>query len=172
MWCWIRDQRWVTFDYTPRGTAESVRIFLGEDLHRTVQCDGTPRLSFPERAGGQAARLLGARAPPLRRGDAPLALPGLKLTRTLLAVERLSAIHPESAEQRKARRLEQSRPVPRCHPRLGRRAAGPSEDSSQPSVGTPQCCPCGAAHRRGSLGARSSGARRSRARSGAARGGP
>ena len=114
MWCWIGDQRWVTFDYTPRGTAESVRLFLGEDLHRTVQCDGTPTLSFLERAGGKrpgcwahARRRFVAAA----RGGDTLALPGLKLMRTLFAIERLSAIHLESPEQRKARRLEQSKPV-------------------------------------------------------------
>jgi transposase len=114
IWCWIGDQRWVTFDYTPRGTAESVRLFLGEDLHRTVQCDGTPTLSFLERAGGKrpgcwahARRRFVAAA----RGGDTLALPGLKLMRTLFAIERLSAIHLESPEQRKARRLEQSKPV-------------------------------------------------------------
>ena len=114
MWCWIGDGRWVTFDYTPRGTAESVRLFLGDDLHRTVQCDGTPTLSFLERAGGKRpgcwshARRRFVEA--VRGGDT-LALAALKIIRRLFAVERLSAIHQESPTQRKARRLEHSKPV-------------------------------------------------------------
>jgi transposase len=113
MWCWIGDGRWVTFDYTPRGTAESVRVFLGDDLHRTVQCDGTPTLAFLERAGGKRpgcwshARRRFVEA--ARGGDA-LGLVAVKMLRTLFAVERLSAIHLESPDQRHARRLEQSKP--------------------------------------------------------------
>jgi transposase len=114
MWCWIGDGRWVTFDYTPHGTAESVRLFLGKDLRRTVQCDGTPTLSFLERAGGKRpgcwahARRRFVEA--VRGGDT-LALAGLKLMRKLFAVDRLSAIHLESPEQRHARRDEHSKPV-------------------------------------------------------------
>ena len=52
MWCWT-NARWVTFFYSPHGDADSVRRFLGEDLSRTIQCDGTSTLTFIERAGGK-----------------------------------------------------------------------------------------------------------------------
>jgi transposase len=114
MWCWIGDGRWVTFDYAPQGTAQSVRLFLGDKLRRTVQCDGTSTLSFLEQAGGKRpgcwAHARRRFAAALRGGDT-LALAGLKLMRKLFAVERLSAIHLESPEQRHARRLEHSKPA-------------------------------------------------------------
>jgi len=40
MWCWT-NAHWVTFFYSPQGDSDSVRRFLGEDLRRSVQCDGT-----------------------------------------------------------------------------------------------------------------------------------
>ena len=114
MWCWVGDQRWVTFFYTPRGDSNSVRDFLGEQLRRTVQCDGTSLTSFLERAGGKrpgcwshGRRRLVACA---RAGDA-LALEGLRLIRRLFAVDRLSALHCESAEQRHERRARDTAPA-------------------------------------------------------------
>ena len=52
MWCWT-NARWVTFFYSAKGDSDSVRRFLGDDLARTVQCDGTSITTFLERAGGQ-----------------------------------------------------------------------------------------------------------------------
>jgi hypothetical protein len=52
MWCWT-NAHWVTFFYSPQGDSNSVRRFLGEDLCRTVQCDGTNLTTFIERAGGK-----------------------------------------------------------------------------------------------------------------------
>ena len=114
MWCWVGDVRWVSFFYAPNGDANSVRAFLGEDLCRTVQCDGTNLLAFLERAGGKrpgcwshGRRRLVAAA----RGGDTLALEGLRLIRRLFAVDRLSALHHETAEQRQARRVKDSTPV-------------------------------------------------------------
>ena len=53
MWCWVGDQKWVTFFYARNGDAQSVRDFLGDKVCRTVQCDGTSILNFIERAGGK-----------------------------------------------------------------------------------------------------------------------
>ena len=114
MWCWVGDVRWVSFFYAPNGDSNSVRDFLGEDLCRTVQCDGTNILAFLERAGGKrpgcwshGRRRLVAAA----RGGDTLALEGLRLIRRLFAVDRLSALHHETAEQRQARRAKDSVPV-------------------------------------------------------------
>ena len=114
MWCWIGDNRWVTFFYTPIGDAKSVKDFLGEDLCRTVQCDGTNLLTFLERAGGKrpgcwshGRRGLVACA---RAGD-ELAIVPLRMIRRLFAVERLSAMHGETAEERLRRRREDSAPA-------------------------------------------------------------
>jgi len=52
MWCWT-NARWVTFFYSPQADSESVRRFLGDDLARVVQCDGTSVMTFFERKGGQ-----------------------------------------------------------------------------------------------------------------------
>jgi transposase len=52
MWAWT-NARWVTFFYSPVGDAESVKRFLGPDLARTVQCDGTSITNFIERTGGK-----------------------------------------------------------------------------------------------------------------------
>jgi len=52
MWCWT-NARWVSFFYSPSANSDSVRRFLGEDLARTVQSDGTNTTSFLERAGGK-----------------------------------------------------------------------------------------------------------------------
>ena len=52
MWCWT-NARWVSFFYSASGDSDSVRRFLGENLQRTVQCDGTSVMTFLERAGGK-----------------------------------------------------------------------------------------------------------------------
>jgi transposase len=52
IWAWT-NARWVTFFYSPTGDSESVKRFLGNDLARTVQCDGTSITSFLERTGGK-----------------------------------------------------------------------------------------------------------------------
>jgi transposase len=113
MWCWT-NAHWVTFFYSPQGDSNSVRRFLGEDLRRSVQCDGTNITTFLERAGGQrpgcwahARRGLVAAA----RGGDKIALEGLRLIARLFATERQSTIDGDTAAMRLARRLEHSRPI-------------------------------------------------------------
>lgn len=113
MWCWT-NARWVSFFYSPQGDSESVRRFLGDDLARTVQCDGTNITTFLERAGGKrpgcwahARRRLAEGA---RAGDR-IALEGLRKMAPLFAVERESAQLGETAAERLARRRARSRPV-------------------------------------------------------------
>lgn len=43
----------MSFIYSAQGDSDSVRRFLGKDLGRSVQCDGTNITTFIERAGGQ-----------------------------------------------------------------------------------------------------------------------
>lgn len=113
MWCWT-NARWVTFFYSPSADSNSVRRFLGDDLARTVQCDGTNVTSFLERAGGKRPgcwshgrrRLVDA----ARAGDA-LALEGLHLIAPLFAVERESKLAGDSAEERHARRARETQPI-------------------------------------------------------------
>src|ERR1700733_6144843 len=113
MWCWT-NARWVTFFYSPSGDSDSVRRFLGEDLARTVQCDGTSVTTFLERVGGRRPgcwshgrrRLVEA----ARSGDA-VALEGLHIIARLFAVERASTLAGDSAEERRARRDKHTRPV-------------------------------------------------------------
>ena len=114
MWCWVGDQKWVTFFYARNGDAQSVRDFLGDKLCRTVQCDGTSILNFIERAGGKRPgcwahgrrRFVAC----VRAGD-PLALVPLLKLRRVFAVERLSAALGETPEQRLLRRTEYSAPA-------------------------------------------------------------
>jgi transposase len=113
MWCWT-NAHWVTFFYSPQGDSDSVRRFLGDDLRRSVQCDGTNITTFLERAGGQrpgcwshARRGLVDAA----RGGDRIALDGLRKIARLFAVERQSAIAGDTAAQRLARRREHSGPV-------------------------------------------------------------
>jgi transposase len=113
MWCWT-NARWVSFLYSPSADSDSVRRFLGDDLRRTVQCDGTSVTSFLERAGGKRPgcwshgrrRLVEA----ARGGDA-VALEGLRKIAPLFAVERESRLAGDTAEQRRARRDAETRPI-------------------------------------------------------------
>jgi transposase len=113
MWCWT-NARWVTFFYSPSGDSESVKRFLGDDLARTVQCDGTSVTSFLERVGGKRPgcwshgrrRLVEA----ARSGDL-IALDGLRIVARLFAVERAATFAGDSIDQRRARRDERSRPI-------------------------------------------------------------
>jgi transposase len=113
IWCWT-NARWVSFVYSPTGDAGSVRDFLGKDLARTVQCDGTPITSFLERAGGKRPgcwshgrrRLVVA-----AQGGDQLALAALEIIARLFAVEKAATLAGDDADARRARRLEHSKPV-------------------------------------------------------------
>jgi hypothetical protein len=114
MWCWVGDHKWVAFFYSAIGDSQSVKDFLGKDLARTVQCDGTSITCFLERAGGKrpgcwshGRRRFVACA---RAGD-DLALVAVRKIRRLFAVERLSALHGETPEQRLVRRQRDSAPA-------------------------------------------------------------
>ena len=114
VWCWIGDARWVTFVFAAHGDAEGFKSFLSGELARTIQCDGTNLTNCIELAGGKrpgcwshARRRFVAAA---KSGDLD-ALEGLRIIRRLFAVDRLSAMKGENAEERKARRLEYSAPV-------------------------------------------------------------
>lgn len=113
MWCWT-NARWVTFFYSAAGDSDSVRRFLGDELHRSVQCDGTNITTFVERAGGQrpgcwshGRRRLAEAA---RAGD-KVAIEGLRIIGRLFAVERQSAEAGDTAAERFMRRQELSRPT-------------------------------------------------------------
>ncbi len=113
MWCWT-NARWVTFFYSPRGDSDSVRRFLGDDLGRTVQCDGTSTLTFIEREGGKRPGCWShARRGfvELARAGDKVAFEGLKLMGPLFLVERESAAAGETAAARLARRRQYSQPV-------------------------------------------------------------
>lgn len=113
MWCWT-NARWVSFVYSPNGDSDSVRRFLGEELARSVQCDGTSVTTFIERAGGTRPgcwshgrrRLVEA-----ARGGDLLALDGLRLIQPLFAVERAASLAGDTPVLRRARRVEQSAPA-------------------------------------------------------------
>jgi transposase len=113
MWCWT-NARWVSFFYSPIGDSESVKRFLGGNLARTVQCDGTSVTNFLERTGGKRPgcwshgrrRLVEA----ARAGDA-IALEGLRKIARIFAIERASMLAGETADERRGRRHEQTRPV-------------------------------------------------------------
>ena len=113
IWCWT-NARWVSFIYSPKGDSDSVRRFLGKDLDRNVQCDGTNITTFIERAGGlrpgcwsHARRRFVEAA---RAGD-KIGLEALRMIGPLFLVERKSAIDGDNATQRLTRRGEQSAPV-------------------------------------------------------------
>jgi len=113
MWCWT-NARWVAFFYSPSADSDSVRRFLGDDLARTVQCDGTSVTTFLERAGGKRPgcwshgrrRLVDA----ARSGDS-IALEGLHKIAPIFAIERESKLADDSPDQRRARRQTHTRPV-------------------------------------------------------------
>lgn len=114
MWCWT-NASWVSFFYSPSADSQSVRRFLGADLARTVQCDGTSVTSFLERAGGKRPgcwshgrrRLVDA----ARAGD-QIALEGLhKIAAAVFAVERQSKLAGDTADQRWLRRQLNTRPL-------------------------------------------------------------
>jgi transposase len=113
MWTWT-NRRWVTFLYSPVGDSDSVRAFLGDNLRRSVQCDGTSVLTFIERAGGSRPgcwahgrrRLVEA----ARGGDA-LAMEGLRILQPLFATEREASLAGDSDGERLARRATKSAPV-------------------------------------------------------------
>jgi len=113
MWCWT-NARWVTFFYSPNADSDSVRRFLGKELARTVQCDGTSVTSFIERAGGKRPGCWshGRRGfvDAARSGD-KLALEALHKIAPLFAIERASTLAGDNAEQRRARRDQHSRLV-------------------------------------------------------------
>jgi transposase len=79
-----------------------------------VQCDGTPTLSFLERAGGKRPgcwshgrrRLVDA----ARSGD-QIALAGLHKIAGIFAVERASKLAGDAADERRLRRQRETRPV-------------------------------------------------------------
>ena len=104
----------LRFFYSPHGDSDCVRRLLGEELARTVQCDGTSVTSFLERAGGKRPgcwshgrrRFRGA----ARLGDS-LGLEALHLIAPLFAVERQSSLAGDTAHSRRARRQEMSRPI-------------------------------------------------------------
>jgi transposase len=113
MWCWT-NARWVTFFYSAKGDSDSVRRFLGDDLARTVQCDGTSITTFLERAGGQrpgcwahARRRLVEAA---RAGDR-VALEGVRILARIFTVERESTCAGDTAEQRRERRERCTKPI-------------------------------------------------------------
>lgn len=113
IWCWT-NTRWVTFFYAPRGDAQSVRDFLGEDVCRTVQCDGTSVTNFIERAGGKRPGCMSharRRFVVAARGGDQIALEGLRLIAPLFKIERVSTLAGDAAEQRLARRREHSAPL-------------------------------------------------------------
>jgi transposase len=113
MWCWT-NALWVSFFYSPQGDSDSVRRFLGEDLMRSVQCDGTSITTFLERTGGQRPGCWshGRRglAEAARTGD-KIALDGMRTIAGLFAVERQSKLDGDTAAQRLVRRLQYSKPI-------------------------------------------------------------
>src|SRR5260221_1185491 len=113
IWAWT-NARWVSFFYSAHGDGQSVRDFLGDDLARTVQCDGTSVTNCIERAGGSRPGCMGhARrrfVEAARLGDT-IALDGLRLMAPLFQVERASLLAGDSAEMRRARRRELSKPI-------------------------------------------------------------
>jgi transposase len=113
VWCWT-NARWISFFYSAVGDSDSVRRFLGPDLARTVQCDGTSITTFIERAGGKRPGCWshGRRGfvDAARAGDT-LALEALRLIRPLFEVEKQSQLAGDNAAQRKTRRAQHSTPA-------------------------------------------------------------
>jgi transposase len=113
MWCWT-NALWVSFVYSAQGDSDTVRRFLGDDLRRNVQCDGTNITTFLERAGGQRpgcwSHARWGLVESARAGD-KVALAGLHKISKLFAIERQSLLDGDTATQRLERRREQSIPI-------------------------------------------------------------
>jgi len=113
MWCWT-NARWVSFFYSASGDSNSARRFLGEDLARTVQCDGTSVMTFLEREGGKRPGCWshGRRGlvEAAKLGD-KLAPAGVRIIARLFEIEKASALAGDTAAERRTRRDEHSRPV-------------------------------------------------------------
>jgi transposase len=113
MWCWT-NARWVSFFYSSRGDSQSVRDFLGDDLCRIVQCDGTSVTNCIERAGGKRPGCMSharRRFVEAARGGDAQALQAVRLIAPLFQVERASTLAGDGAAQRLARRIEHSKPI-------------------------------------------------------------
>ncbi|MBX7197737.1 MAG: IS66 family transposase, partial [Sandaracinaceae bacterium] len=113
MWCWINDS-WITYSYAPSGDAESVRDFLGDDLARDIQCDGTTVTNLIEREGGRRPGCWShgrRRFAEAARGGDRLALDLLKLVSPLFAVEREARRAGDTPDQRLERRRLCSVPI-------------------------------------------------------------
>jgi transposase len=113
MWCWT-NACWVSFFYAAHGDAKSVRGFLGDDVARTVQCDGTSVTNCIERAGGKRPGCMShgrRRFVEAARGGDLLALEGVRLIAPLFEIERVSKLAGDTAVQRLARRIEDSKPI-------------------------------------------------------------
>ncbi|MHB8533586.1 MAG: IS66 family transposase [Solirubrobacteraceae bacterium] len=113
IWAWT-NALWVTFFYSPSADSASVRRFLGDDLARTVQCDGTKTLDFLEKKGGKRPGCWshGRRGfvDAARSGD-KLALEALHIIKGIFAVEKASSAAGDNAEQRRARRQDKTKPI-------------------------------------------------------------
>lgn len=113
MWAWT-NACWVSFFYSAHGDAQSVRDFLGGDLARNVQCDGTSVTNCIEHAGGKRPGCMGharRRFVEAARGGDLIALEGVRLIAPLFEVERVSKLAGDTADQRLARRIEHSKPI-------------------------------------------------------------
>jgi transposase len=113
MWCWT-NASWVTFFYCPKADSNGVRRFLGDDLCRNVQCDGTNVTSFIERAGGQRPGCWShgrRRFVEAARGGDAIALEGVQIISPIFAIERQSKLAGDTADERRARRQAQTRPL-------------------------------------------------------------
>jgi transposase len=113
MWCWT-NARWVSFFYSAHGDAQSVRNFLGNDLCRIAQCDGTSVTNCIERAGGKRPGCMAhgrRRFVEAARGGDRLAVDALRLISPLFETERASTLAGDTAEQRLSRRIAHSKPI-------------------------------------------------------------
>lgn len=112
IWCWT-NARWVSFSYAASGDSQSVCDFLGA-LDRIVQCDGTSVTNCIERAGGKRPGCMShgrRRFVEAARGGDQLALEALLLMAPLFKIERAATLAGDTAEQRLARRRQQSKPI-------------------------------------------------------------
>lgn len=114
MWCWIGDAKWVSFKFAADASSEGFKSFLDGMLTRTIQCDGTNLTTCIETCGGRRpgcwSHARRGFVDAARSGDLH-ALEGLRIIRRLFAVERLSAMLGEGAEERLIRRRGHSTKV-------------------------------------------------------------